>query len=343
MTSLLDGLPQDAREAAVEADPPARLDPMLAELTDERFTDPAWIFERKLDGERFLVFRESGAVRLVTRNRQERNNTYPELVDELEGRGSTDFVVDGEVVAFEGNVTSFSRLQQRMQVREAEEARQRAKRVAVYLYVFDVPWADGWDLSGLPLRARKKVLRSLLDFGGHVRYTPYRNERGEAYWGEACSKGWEGVIAKRAGSPYRSGRSSDWLKLKCVRRQELVVGGFSDPHGSRVGFGALLLGYYDEGALVYAGKVGTGWDDEALEQLRGRMDRIERKTSPFDRGAPPAEGAHWVTPRLVAEVGFTEWTSDGKLRHPRYLGLRSDKEASEVVRETPRAAPHGAS
>jgi bifunctional non-homologous end joining protein LigD len=306
---------------------------MLATLTDERFSDPDWIYERKFDGERFLIFKEDTRLRLVTRNGNVRNEAYPELVDALGRLGGPSYIADGEIVAFEGGVTSFARLQHRMHVTDENEARRLSRRIAVHLYLFDLPWADGYDLTQVPLRARKGLLRSLLEFGGRVRYTQHRNEEGKAYFAEACKRGWEGLIAKRAASHYQHRRSDDWLKFKCRHEQELVVGGFTDPGGSRVGFGALLVGYYDEGELVYAGKVGTGWDDEALEDLRARMDGLETDRTLFDREAPDSEGIHWIEPRLVVEVGFTEWTRAGKLRHPHFLGMRDDKDPEDVVRE----------
>lgn len=335
MSGPLEVLEPELRERARRADPPSRAEPMLATLVHERFSDPGWIFERKLDGVRLLVFRDGGEVHLRTRNGEERGGTYPELVEALEGRGP-DLVADGEVVAFAGSVTSFSRLQERMRVEDPGEARRRAARVAVKLYLFDLLHVDGHDLTDLPLRARKRVLRESVRWEDPVRWTPHRNEEGEAYWEEACRKGWEGVIAKDADSPYVHGRSRRWLKFKCGHRQELVVGGFTEPRGSRVGFGALLLGYHDGGAFRYAGKVGTGWDDETLRRLRERMDGLERDDAPFDAGDPPAgDDVHWIRPELVAEIGFTEWTDEGRLRHPRYLGLREDKDAEEVVRERP--------
>lgn len=336
MASALEVLDDEARERVEEGEQPEWTEPMLATLTDERFSDPDWIFERKLDGVRLLVFRRDGSVRLLTRSRKDRSPTYPELADALEGAGP-DLVVDGEVVAFEGSVTSFSRLQSRIQVGEEAEARRRARSVPVKLYLFDILHLDGHDLTKLPLRLRKKVLRAAVDWDDPVRFTPHRNEDGEAYWREACDKGWEGIIAKDARSPYVHARSKRWLKFKCGNEQELVVGGFTEPQGERVGFGALLLGYRDGEDLCYAGKVGTGWDDETLQDLRDRMDGLERKTSPFDSGDPPSgdDAVHWITPKLVAQVGFTEWTDDGRLRHPRFLGLREDKDPSDVVRERP--------
>jgi ATP-dependent DNA ligase len=199
----------------------------------------------------------------------------------------------------------------------------------------------GRDVRPAPLLERKKILRGLLSFDDPLRFTEHRDTEGEAYYREACAKGWEGLIAKRADSRYRSGRSKDWLKFKCESGQEFVIGGFTDPQRSRIGFGALLLGYYDSGGrLVYAGKVGTGFTNQVLLSLHGRLAAIERPGSPFDAGPLPrsVSGVHWVEPRLVGEVGFSEWTSAGELRHPRFQGLRDDKDAREVVREIPRNA-----
>ena len=332
MSDWFDALSDAERAQLEEGEPPKSAQPMLAVLTDERFSDPSWIFERKLDGERALGRRAGRSTRLVSRNDQELGDSYPELIDALAAQRCSDFLVDGEIVAFDGNVSSFSRLQQRMNVKDPDEA--RASPVAVYYYVFDLLYLDGRQLECLPLRARKKLLKRAITFDGPLRYTQHRNAEGEAYFEEACRKGWEGVIAKRADGPYRHTRSRDWLKFKCAHGQELVIGGFTEPHGSRVGFGALLVGYYEHGELRYAGKVGTGYDDELLTSFRDRLDRLERKTSPF-AGDVHERGVHWVRPELVGEFGFTEWTRDGKLRHPRFLGLRRDKEADDVVRERP--------
>jgi DNA ligase D-like protein (predicted ligase) len=306
---------------------------MLATLTDRRFSDPAWIFEPKLDGVRCLAFRAGADVRLLSRNRLRLNDRYPELAEALVMQQVDDFVVDGEIVAFDGNRTSFQRLQRRMQLRDPHAARRTG--VAVFLYVFDVLHVQGRDVSELPLRLRKSVLRRLLVFRDPLRFTPHRNAQGEAYWRQACAKGLEGVIAKRADAPYVHARSGDWLKFKCVNEQEFVIGGFTDPKGSRRGFGALLLGHYRGDDLLYAGKVGTGFDEEQLAALRRRLDRLERDRPPFAAGKLPRVGVHWVRPELVGQVGFAEWTRDGQLRHPRFLGLRQDKRPREVVRERP--------
>lgn len=185
------------------------------------------------------------------------------------------------------------------------------------------------------MRYRKLVLRRLLTFKGRLRFTSHRTGAGEAYWQEECSKGLEGVIAKRADSTYQHKRSREWLKFKCVNEQEFVIGGYTDPRGARRGFGALLLGYYDDGKLTYAGKVGTGFDEQLLSDLAPRLESRERQRPAFERGEPPRRGVHWVKPDLVAQIGFTEWTRDGQLRHPRFQGLRRDKPAHEVVRERP--------
>jgi DNA ligase D-like protein (predicted ligase) len=306
---------------------PAWLEPELATLTNERFSNPAWLYERKFDGERCLAYRSGDKVRLMTRNQKVVNDTYPELAAHLQAQDCADFIIDGEVVAFAGAQTSFSLLQQRLALRA---------EVPVFYYVFDVLWADGRDLRQLPLDGRKQVLRPLLSFGGPIRFTTHRRRDGEAYFAEACAKGWEGLVVKRGDSPYRSGRSRDWLKFKCQANQEFVIAGYTDPKGSRTGFGALLIGYYDsDGRLVYAGKVGTGFDEATLSSLAQTLSGLERPVPAFDRGNLPRTGVHWVEPRLVGQVGFSEWTSAGQLRHPRFEGLRRDKDPAAVVRETP--------
>jgi bifunctional non-homologous end joining protein LigD len=296
---------------------------MKAVLTDERFSDPDWIYERKLDGIRCIAVRDGGPVRLLSRNDLSLDARYPEIATALAGAPHARFAVDGEVVAFEGAQTSFARLAQRGH-----------RRVRVYLYVFDLLWLDGCDVRPLPLLARKRLLRSEMAFADGVRLTPYRKEAGEELFAEACRKGWEGVIAKRASSPYSDRRSRDWLKFKCEQGQELVVGGYTAPKGSRTELGALLLGHYDGGALRYAGKVGTGFDQATLSDLGARLRALERPDPPFaDADAIRERGVTWVEPELVAQIGFTEWTGAGRLRHPRFLGLREDKAAREVVRE----------
>jgi bifunctional non-homologous end joining protein LigD len=326
VSAPVEGLSDEERQLLRRAGPPKAANVMKAVLTDERFSDPNWIYERKLDGVRCVAIRSGKHLRMLSRNDLSLNARYPELAGALAAERCERFAVDGEVVAFAGGQTSFARLAQRHQA-----------RVPVFLYVFDLIWLQGHDVRALPLRTRKRLLRQALDFKGPVRLTPHRNEDGEALFEEACRKGWEGLIAKRADSPYRSSRSRDWLKFKCARGQEMVIGGYTAPQGSRTELGALLLGYYADEELRYAGKVGTGFDRAMLRELGARLRRLRRKTPPFADASPIRErGVTWVEPRLVAEVGFSEWTRHGRLRHPRFLGLRFDKSPREVVREQSR-------
>jgi bifunctional non-homologous end joining protein LigD len=314
-------LPEDERARLKPTPLPDRVEPMKAVLTEERFSDPDWVFERKLDGIRCVAIKDEHRVRLLSRNHLSLNARFPEIVEALERDAATGFVLDGEVVAFAGAQTSFERLQQRGE-----------RPVAVFFYVFDLLHLAGHDTTAVALRARKALLRRALEFHGQVRLTPHRNRDGEELFREACRKGWEGLIAKRAGTPYVHGRSRDWLKLKCSAEQELVIGGYTAPQGSRTELGALLLGHYERGRLRYAGKVGTGFTRATLRDLGERLVQLRRDDSPF-ADEVRARGATWVEPRLVAQIGFSEWTRDGRLRHPRFLGLRDDKAPEEVVRE----------
>ena len=269
-----DVLDADQRALLREGPPPSGADAMKATLTDERFSDPEWVFERKLDGIRCIAVRDGvgdgGRVRLLSRNDLSLDDRYPEIATALARQPRERFALDGEVVAFAGAQTSFARL--------AERGRHR---VAVFLYVFDVLWLDGLDVRPLPLLARKRLLRAALRFTDPIRLTQYRREAGEELYAEACRKGWEGLIAKRADSAYTARRSRDWLKLKCEHGQELVIGGFTAPKGTRTELGALLLGYYDGGVLRYAGKVGTGFDRATLRDLGARLRALRRDHAPF--------------------------------------------------------------
>lgn len=307
-------------------------EPMKATLIDAPFSDQGWVFERKLDGIRALVRRRGGQVRLTSRTGRDISSSYPELTEALAAETADDFLADGEIVAFDGSRTSFERLQGRMGSGDPRLA--RLSEIPVFIYLFDLLEFAGHDLTGLPLRERKAALRRALDFHGPVRYTPHRNEHGERFFREACAKGWEGLIAKRAGSPYVHTRSRDWLKLKCSFEQELVIGGYTPPQGSRTRFGALLVGYHEDGELRYAGKVGTGFSQRELDRLGAKLEALRTEECPFERDGLPRQ-ATWVEPQLVGQFAFSEWTRDGKLRHPRYLGLRDDKPAAEVVRELP--------
>jgi bifunctional non-homologous end joining protein LigD len=309
---------------------------MLATLTDDRFDDPAWIYERKLDGVRCLARRDAdGRVTLRSRNDKDMTSTYPEVAVALADACPADVVVDGEVVAFEGRRTSFERLQGRIGISDPTAA--LGTGIPVFYYVYDVLHLDGQDVRRVPQLARKKILRAALTWSDPLRFTVHRREAGVAMYEAACARGDEGVIAKRADAPYTGGRSRDWLKFKCVRDQEFVVGGWTDPKGSRADLGALLVGYHDGDRFAYAGKVGTGFSAAILRELAADLAPLATSSSPFDTGAATLRrerDVHWVRPELVVQIGFSEWTRDGLLRHPRYQGRRTDKAAADVVRET---------
>jgi len=297
--------------------------PELATLTDKYFSHKDWIYEEKFDGIRCIAIKSNNKVSLFSRNHKSLNKDFPDIVDALEKKKTKDYVVDGEVVAFEGKVTSFSKLQRR-----------KMEKMKIFYYLFDMLHWDKEDLRKLPLIERKKLLKSHFPFSSIIRYTTHIKKQGEAFYKKACKKGLEGIIAKRADAKYISKRTRNWLKFKCSNSQELVIGGYTEPQGSRVGFGALLVGYYEKGALKYAGKVGTGYDTKTLKSLGERLKRLERTTCPFST-KPREKKAHYVRPSLVGEIAFTEWTQDKKLRHPRFLGLRKDKPAKSVKRERP--------
>jgi bifunctional non-homologous end joining protein LigD len=292
---------------------PAFVVPMKAVLTAERPAGPEWVFERKLDGIRCLAVKDGGRTRLYSRNELSLNDRYAALdADPADG-----FVIDGEAVAFVGGRDRFG-----------------AHGGELFYYAFDVLIADGRDVRSLPLEERRVVLAGVLRWRDPLRMTEQMTGDGTALLADACRGGWEGLIAKRLGTPYVSTRSRDWLKLKCTRSQELVIGGFTAPRGSRTDLGALLVGHFDDGRLRYAGKVGTGFSHATLRDLAGRLGPLRREGSPFADEIRERD-ITWVEPELVAQVGFSEWTRDGRLRHPRFLGLRDDKDAREVVRETP--------
>jgi bifunctional non-homologous end joining protein LigD len=302
---------------------PAWVDPMLATLTEERFSDRNWIFEKKLDGVRGIAYCKGKDVRIYSRNQLSFNHSYPEIVEQLRKQPVTNCILDGEIVAFEKGISSFAKLQQRMQV-----------KVQTYYFIFDLLYLNGLDLRQLQLLERKQLLRNVLTFNSRIRYVHHRTGDGLAYFDKACKENWEGVIAKRAESLYISGRSREWLKFKCSQQQEFVIVGFTDPEGKRTGLGALLVGYYHRNQLVYAGKVGTGFTFQTLVSLTKALTALERKTPEVTGIGLPRKKVHWVEPKLVAQIAFSEWTDDYKLRHPRFLGLREDKNPRDVVRES---------
>ena len=286
---------------------PEWLEPMAATLTQERFTDPEWIFERKLDGIRLLAFKHGQSVRLLSRNRLPQNASYPSVVEAIAKLPVQSVILDGEATGVWG------------------------KQGKIAYHVFDILWLEGRLVTSLPLEERRALLNGL-PLRSPLRKVEALNDA--VPWERACNEGWEGVIAKRRDALYEHRRSPNWLKMKCEATQELVVGGFTDPQGARVGLGALLVGYFENDDFVFAGKIGTGFDTKLLLHLRSRLDTIEVPKPPFTKAIGlPRLRAHWVRPEIVVQVAFTEWTVHGKLRHPRLLGVRTDKPAREVVRE----------
>ena len=272
---------------------PEWLEPMAATLTQDRFTGPEWIFERKYDGIRLLAFKDGASVRLLSRNRLSRHE--PAIAKAIADLPVPDVVLDGES-DWDGGGS---------------------------YHVFDILWLEGRSVTALPLHARQELLAKL-PLRAPLRRVPTLD--GDKPWERACLEGWEGVIAKRRDSPYEHRRSKHWLKMKCELAQEFVVGGFTDPQGGRVGLGALLVGQFDGDEFTYAGKLGTGFDTKLLLDLRQRLDAIEIPKSPFTKATGlPRLRAHWVKPEIVVEIAFIEWTGHGKLRHPRLLKVQEFK------------------
>ncbi len=293
--------------------------PMKAVLTAERPAGSEWVFERKLDGIRCLAVKDGGRTQLYSRNELSLNDRYAPLAAALDADPADRFVIDGEAVAFVGGRDRFG----------------GGEGSKLFYYVFDVLFADGRDVRSLPLEERRDVLEDVVGWRAPLHLTEQITGDGAALLADACRDGWEGLIAKRLGTEYVSTRSRSWLKLKCKRGQELVIGGFTAPRGSRTDLGALLVGHFDGDRLRYAGKVGTGFTRATLRELSERLAPRVRETPPFEPEKAIPRDATWVEPELVAQIAFMEWTSDGRLRHPSFLGLRFDKPAREVVREKP--------
>ncbi|HEV7669741.1 MAG TPA: DNA ligase D [Thermoanaerobaculia bacterium] len=311
--------------------PPKPVAPQLATLVAEPPEGGGWLFEIKLDGYRILASVGGGEAKLTSRNGKDWTDRFPTVAEALSRLPVDSALLDGEVVAIdEKGRTSFQKLQ---------NALRSDHQANLAYFVFDLLHLDGKDLTGLPLSERKDALRELLEAAGEdvLHFNDHVEGKGAAFFRQACELGVEGILAKESEAPYRGGRGTSWLKIKCLGRQEVVIGGFTAPKGSRSNLGALLVGVYRDGDLQFAGKVGTGFDHETLADLHDRLKPLVRKTPPF---VDPPKGASardvtWVDPKLVAEVAFTEWTDDGRLRHPSFQGLREDKMASEVKQEEP--------
>ncbi len=313
---------------------PDGIEPMQATPKEGAFSDPAWLFEPKMDGIRALAFVRHGKVTLRTRKGNDVTRQYPALAAFLAKQPVAEAVFDGEIVSFDdGGRPSFERLQQRMNLTNDVEIREADRLVPVVFYAFDLPYVDGVDLTKTPLWLRKETLERVLFPSRHARYLEHFDVDGETAYHAAMDLGLEGLVAKRRDSVYESGRrSSRWLKLKGKRTDEFVVGGFTPGNGGRASsFGALIVGQYDaENRLIPCGRVGGGFDDRTLKEVRARLDPLVRKTTPFHGKPEGVTSATWTEPRLVVEVQFTEWTSDGNLRAPVFLRIRDDKEADDV-------------
>ena len=305
---------------------------MLATLVDEAPEGDEWLHEIKYDGYRLVCHVKDNKAKLYTRNQKNWTDRFAAVAEAAEKIDCDAAVLDGEIVAVDENgISHFQHLQQSL----------KGKGRRLYYYVFDLLYLDGYDLRKLPLVDRKEKLKDLLDGSDlptTIRYSDHVTGNGAGFYDEACKKGLEGIISKNGKRPYREKRTKDWLKVKCVMEQEFVIVGFSDPSGSRVGFGALLLGVHEDGELIYSGRVGTGFTDDMLRDMSSKLERIERKTPPVEipQSGVDVRDVHWVTPKMVAEVAFTEWTADGMLRHPSFKGLREDKPADDIVRERPK-------
>lgn len=316
---------------------------MLATLEERPFSGKEWLFEIKYDGVRVLAERRGEAVRLLGRSHQDITVRYPELAEALGALPVDRFLIDGEIVALdESGRPSFQRLQARMLLTKPRDVEQAMAAVPVVGVFFDCLSLDGCDLRRLPLLERKVCLRSFVPLLGLVRYSDHVAEQGEAFFDTASDHRLEGIVAKKASSLYAGGRTNEWIKVKCQRRQEFVIGGYTDPKGSRGYFGALHIGLYDGARLVYVSKVGTGFDDATLQSIWKALQPLARDTSPFDTGAPTGRGHHWVEPKLVSEVRFTDWTEEGGVRHPAFLGLRGDKRPEDCRREPVEDSPRPA-
>ena len=318
----------------IETELPAFVAPQLATLVSDIREGAQWLHELKFDGYRILCRIDDGQVSLLTRNAQDWTGRFDPVVRAARTLPIRQAIIDGEVVAMESNGThSFQLLQNSL--------RGGAATCLIY-YAFDLLYLDGRDLRRTALVERKGLLENRLSGGGKttdtavIRYSEHWTGEGQELFAKACGMGMEGILSKRIDDPYRSGRGRSWLKIKCSKSQEFVIGGFTNPAGARVGFGALLLGYYDDtSTLRYAGRVGTGFDDRSLRDLSTRLKKLARKSTPFASASKSADfrGVHWVDPLLACEITFSGWTSDGLLRHPAFKGLREDKPARDIVRE----------
>jgi bifunctional non-homologous end joining protein LigD len=326
-------------DGAVKRPMPTAIHPMLATSVDEPFDGPDWLFEIKWDGYRAIAFIENGKLRLVSRNQNELTERFPELKDLPKSIHAKTAILDGEVVALdEQGRASFSLMQQRTGFRPGGRRAAEKADVPVLYYAFDLLYLDGYDLRKLLLEERKKKLASLLVTGDSVRYSDHYEKQGKALFEMARAKGLEGILAKKRDSIYQERRSSEWLKIKIRHRLEGVIGGYTEPEGSRAHFGSIVLGLYDKQArLIHVGQAGSGFDEKSLEEVWKLLKKRETRKNPFYGEVEALRKVYWVEPELVAEIEFAEWTggtsagSGPKLRAPVFLGLRDDKDPKDCL------------
>lgn len=337
MSSIFKYVPKNILKKRVKKVEPSFIQPMLATLTTRYFSNKNWLYEHKFDGERCLVFKRKGNVTLMSRNKRIINAEYPELVAALLKQKADNFIIDGEIIARDASgISDFQLLQGRINVQKESKITLRKTEIQICYQIFDLMYVENYDIREFPLYIRKKLLQKLLNYNKVLLYTDHIVGDGIPFFKKACEAHWEGLIAKQSESIYTGTRSSNWLKFKCIMKQELVIGGYTSPKGSRTFFGALLVGYYEKGKLLYAGKVGTGYSEETLTFLGKKLQKLEVKRCPFSNYNESETGIHWVKPLLVAEFQFAQWTNAGKLRVGRYKGLRDDKDAKDVVKEVPK-------
>lgn len=314
---------------------PAAIKPMLATLVDKPFSDPGWLFETKWDGVRAICFIKNGDARFVSRNQLEMTGQYPELAGIAASVRASNVILDGEIVALdEHGVSRFQLLQRRLGRKNAGEIGRLASTTRLAYYVFDVLYIDGFDVMSCTLMDRKAALETLLKPSKNVLYSDHIIGEGEKLYEAIAKVPLEGIIAKRLDSTYVQKRSADWLKIKTTLEQEVVVGGYTEPRNSRSYFGALVVGLYQDGELHYVAHTGGGFNQKTLEYVYKLMQPLKTDQNPFVQKIKTNEPVQWIKPKLVAQVKFSEWTADRRMRHPIFLGMRTDKKPSECTFET---------
>ena len=314
---------------------PANIHPMLATLVDEPFSNPDWVFETKWDGFRSVCFLQAGKVRLVSRNQIEMTLQYPELKNIGNQLQAKEAIIDGEIVALdEDGIPRFQLLQNKLRLRSGTYA--HVEKAQIVYYVFDLLYLDGYDLMPCPLVERKALLEEIIRPTSFVKYSDHIESEGETFFKQIEKFHLEGMMAKRAASPYIQKRSSDWLKVKTVRRAEVVIGGYTQPRGSRSHFGALVVGLYRDNKLHYVAHTGSGFNQETLSKVSKLLQPLKTNECPFVVKPKTNEPAQWVKPKLVAELKFSEWTADARMRHPIFVGLREDKNPKDCTFELER-------